>query len=63
MPHAKHNCRVKELLVARRAAANGFWQNICQMAKCGSLSLKKSRKWKAKIQMESIRKRTPFELS
>jgi len=24
MPHAKHNCRVKELLAARRAAANGI---------------------------------------
>jgi hypothetical protein len=28
MPQAKHNCRVKELLAARRAAANGFWQKI-----------------------------------
>jgi hypothetical protein len=26
MPQAKHNCRVKELLAARRAAANGIWR-------------------------------------
>lgn len=26
MPQAKHDCRAKELLAARRLAANGFWR-------------------------------------
>ena len=28
MPQVKHNCRVKKLFEARRAAANGFWQKV-----------------------------------
>jgi hypothetical protein len=28
MPKAKHNCRVKKLFKARRAAANDFWWKI-----------------------------------
>ena len=50
MPHAKHNRRVKELLVTRRAAANGVWQKIVPERHVRSLSLKKSRKRRSKVE-------------